>query len=179
MAFELAVTLALVLANAFFVATEFAIARLRPTQVSELERASVTGAASVRHAVDHIDAYLAACQLGIPLASIGLGVAGKPFFHELLEPLLGGAAAVAGFAVAGALAFSIVTLLHVVVDELASKSRHRADRADGAPGRAANAAVLSSHAASRGSVQRNGKPAAQAVRRAPGARRRPSAAHGG
>ncbi len=115
-------TLALVLANGFFVATEFAVARLRPTQVDELERQGKAGASSARHAVDHIDAYLAACQLGITLASIGLGVVGKPVFEELLEPLLGEAASVAGFGVAAATAFFIVTLLHVVIGELAPKS---------------------------------------------------------
>lgn len=105
-----------------FVATDFAIARLRPTQVAELERQGAAGATSVRHAVEHIDAYLSACQLGITLASLGLGVVGKPFFEQLLEPLLGDAAAVAGLALAAGLAFSIVTLLHVVVGELAPKS---------------------------------------------------------
>jgi CBS domain containing-hemolysin-like protein len=76
----------------------------------------------VRHAVEHIDAYLAACQLGITLASIGLGVVGKPVFEELLKPVLGDAASVGGFGVAAAVAFSIITLLHVVVGELAPKS---------------------------------------------------------
>ncbi len=122
MAVDILMTLALVLANGFFVATEFAVARLRPTQVDELERQGKAGASSARHAVDHIDAYLAACQLGITLASIGLGVVGKPVFEELLEPLLGEAASVAGFGVAAATAFFIVTLLHVVIGELAPKS---------------------------------------------------------
>ncbi len=122
MAVDILMTLALVLANGFFVATEFAVARLRPTQVDELERQGKAGASSARHAVDHIDAYLAACQLGITLASIGLGVVGKPVFQDLLEPLLGEAASVAGFGVAAATAFFIVTLLHVVIGELAPKS---------------------------------------------------------
>ncbi len=122
MALDILIALALVLANGFFVATEFAVARLRPTQIDELERHGKAGAGSVRHAVDHIDAYLAACQLGITLASIGLGVVGKPVFEDLLEPLLGNAASVAGFGVAAAIAFFIVTLLHVVVGELAPKS---------------------------------------------------------
>jgi CBS domain containing-hemolysin-like protein len=122
MALELIFAILLVLANGFFVATEFAIARLRPTQVEELERAGKPGARSVRHAVEHIDAYLAACQLGITLASIGLGVVGKPVFQDLLEPVLGDAASIGGFGLAAALAFGIVTLLHVVVGELSPKS---------------------------------------------------------
>ena len=122
MAIELILAIGLVFANGFFVATEFAIARLRPTQVEEFERAGRPGAASVRHAVEHIDAYLAACQLGITLASLGLGVVGKPAFEELLEPVLGDGASLAGFALAAATAFGIITLLHVVVGELAPKS---------------------------------------------------------
>ncbi|MGH2763857.1 MAG: hemolysin family protein [Thermoleophilaceae bacterium] len=122
MAIELIVAIALVLANGFFVATEFAIARLRPTQVEEFERAGRPGAASVRHAVDHIDAYLAACQLGITVASLGLGVVGEPVFEELFHGVLGDAAPIAGFGLSAALAFALITLLHVVVGELSPKS---------------------------------------------------------
>ncbi len=122
MALGLIVALLLVAANGLFVATEFAVARLRLTEVVEMERAGRPGARSARHAVEHIDAYLAACQLGITLASIGLGVVGKPAFEDLLRPLLGEASGVAGVGAAAALAFSIITLLHVVVGELAPKS---------------------------------------------------------
>src|SRR5215210_1719085 len=122
MALELIVALTLVVANGFFVATEFAVARLRLTEVIEMERAGRPGAKSARHAVEHIDAYLAACQLGITLASIALGVIGKPAFEELLRPVLGDGASVAGFGLAAASAFLIITLLHVVVGELAPKS---------------------------------------------------------
>ena len=122
MAFELIAAAALVLANGFFVATEFALARVRPTQIDEWERRGRPGARSVRHGVEHLDAYLAACQLGITLASLGLGVAGKPAFERLLEPLLGEDAAVASIGVAAGLAFFLITLLHVVVGELAPKS---------------------------------------------------------
>ncbi len=89
MALELILTFALVAANGFFVATEFAITRMRPAQVSDLESEGRATAGSVRHAVDRIDAYLAACQLGITMASLGLGVVGERVFHDLLEPLLG------------------------------------------------------------------------------------------
>jgi CBS domain containing-hemolysin-like protein len=122
MALDLIATFLLVFANAFFVATEFAITRLRPTQVADFERDRRPGAKSVRHAVEHIDSYLSACQLGITLASLGLGIVGKPVFEELLEPLFGENAEVASVAVSAALAFGIVTLLHVVVGELAPKS---------------------------------------------------------
>ena len=76
----------------------------------------------MRHAVGHVDAYLAACRLGITLASIGLGVIGKPAFEALLQPLFGGAASALGTALAATLAFALITLLHVVVGELAAKS---------------------------------------------------------
>ena len=66
---SIALALVLVLANGFFVATEFAIARLRPGQVDKWVSDGRPGAKSVHHAVDHIDAYLAACQLGITVAN--------------------------------------------------------------------------------------------------------------
>src|SRR5690349_8589282 len=96
---DLLIALALVLANAFFVATEFGLARLRVTQVADLERARRPGSGSLRHAIAHLDAYLAACQLGITVASIGLGVVGEPAFEQLLAPLLGHGAEVGGIAV--------------------------------------------------------------------------------
>ena len=72
--------------NAFFVATEFAITRVRHSQVVELVKAGKPGARAALHAVEHIDAYLAACQLGITVASIGLGALAEPAFEHLLEP---------------------------------------------------------------------------------------------
>lgn len=112
----------LVVANGFFVGAEFAIARLRPTQVADLVRERRPGARSAKHAVDHIDAYLSACQLGITIASLGLGAVGEPAFHDLLEPLLGDGATIAGIGLATLLAFSIITIAHVVLGELAPKS---------------------------------------------------------
>jgi CBS domain containing-hemolysin-like protein len=122
MLLDFLIALALVLANGIFVASEFALARLRPTQLAELERERRSGARSLRHAVDHLDAYLAACQLGITIASIGLGVVGESAFERLLSPLLGAEARIGGIALAAALAFALITLLHVVVGELAPKS---------------------------------------------------------
>ena len=122
MAAELIVAVVLVIANGFFVAVEFSVARLRPTQAQELLRDGKPGAKSVVHAVEHIDAYLSACQLGITMASLGLGAIGEPAFHDLLEPVLGDAATVAGFGLASAIAFLAITTLHVVVGELSPKS---------------------------------------------------------
>jgi CBS domain containing-hemolysin-like protein len=122
MAGELILALVLVAANGFFVAVEFSVARLRPTQVQELLRQGRPGAKSAAHAVEHIDAYLSACQLGITMCSLGLGAIGEPVFHDLLEPVLGDAATIGGFGLAAALAFLIITTLHVVVGELSPKS---------------------------------------------------------
>ncbi|HEX2050597.1 MAG TPA: hemolysin family protein [Actinomycetota bacterium] len=122
MAIELIIAVALVAANGFFVASEFAIARLRPTQVADFLRERRPGARSAHHAVTHIDSYLSACQLGITLASLGLGAVGEPAFHQLLEPLLGDSAHIAGFGLASAVAFLVITVLHVVLGELAPKS---------------------------------------------------------
>jgi CBS domain containing-hemolysin-like protein len=119
---DLLIALALVLANGFFVSSEFALARLRTTQVADLERERRPGSRSLHHALAHLDAYLAACQLGITIASIGLGVVGEPAFERLLVPLLGAEARLGGIAVSGTLAFALITLLHVVVGELAPKS---------------------------------------------------------
>ena len=122
MILELILTFFLVAANGFFVATEFAITRMRPAQVTDLEGGGRAGAGSVRHAVDHIDAYLAACQLGITMASLGLGVVGERVFHDLLEGLLGDQTRIFSIGLAGLFAFLIITLLHVVLGELAPKS---------------------------------------------------------
>jgi CBS domain containing-hemolysin-like protein len=118
------IVLALVLVglNGFFVAVEFGIARLRPTQAAEFEHEGRPGAKSVQHAVTHIDSYLSACQLGITICSLGLGALGEPAFHDVLEPVLGDAAEIAGIGIASALSFAIITTLHVVVGELAPKS---------------------------------------------------------
>src|SRR3990170_883028 len=125
MILELAVALFLVVANGFFVATEFGIARVRPTQLDAFEADGRPGAGSLRHAVDHLDAYLAACQLGITISSIGLGFIGKPAFEELIDPIaepLGDATGIAAYGLSFFFAFSLVTLLHVVFGELAPKS---------------------------------------------------------
>ncbi len=112
----------LVAANGFFVAAEFSIARLRPTQIADFIRDRRPGAKSAKHAVEHIDAYLSACQLGITLSSLGLGAVGEPAFHDLLEPVFGDETQIVGIGLAGLIAFSIITVAHVVLGELAPKS---------------------------------------------------------
>ncbi len=122
----LLITLLLVLVNGFFVAAEFSLVRakasLLETQVEEgVDNSRRTRAALT--AMSQIDAYLSACQLGITMASLGLGFAGEPALGHLLEPLFGDAFGErTATAVAVTLAFIIVTVLHVVVGELAPKS---------------------------------------------------------
>jgi len=121
-ALRILAALGLVALNAFFVATEFAITRVRLSQVVELERQGKPGAKAARRAVEQIDAYLAACQLGITIASIGLGALAEPAFEHLLEPLVGAIAPGVSVGLSLALSLAIVTMLHVVLGELAPKS---------------------------------------------------------
>ena len=116
---------ALILLNAYFVATEFALVAVRRTQVELWVQAGRTGARSVARAIGNLDDAIAATQLGITLASIGLGFVGEPVAARLIEPLLrdaGIGSLVAVHTVAIAISFAAITFLHVVVGELAPKA---------------------------------------------------------
>jgi CBS domain containing-hemolysin-like protein len=116
---------ALVGLNAFFVATEFAIVKVRPTRIEELLRKQRPGAQEAQRAIRNVDAYLSATQLGITIASLGLGWIGEPVFARLIEPglhLIGIDDPVWIHRVALALAFGLITFLHIVAGELAPKS---------------------------------------------------------
>ncbi|MSP60823.1 MAG: HlyC/CorC family transporter [Myxococcales bacterium] len=116
--------LALVAANAFFVASEFAMVKMRPTRLEQLVAAKVRGAKTALDISRRLDAYLSANQLGITLASLGLGWLGEPAFAYLLEPLLSplGLSPRAASGIAFATGFVILTFLHTVLGELAPKS---------------------------------------------------------
>src|SRR3974390_1265197 len=86
---EILLVLFLVMMNGFFVAAEFALVRIRETQLDTLVDRGDRRAAVARHVVGHLNAYLSATQLGITMASLGLGWAGEPVFLALLSPLLG------------------------------------------------------------------------------------------
>ena len=123
----LLVTLAvlLVVLNGFFVAAEFAIVKLRQAQAEDFARTHGWVGRVLRGVRTHLDAYLSACQLGITLASLGLGWIGEPAFAELIEPPmtalgLGSPEWVHGTALA--IAFALISFLHIVVGELAPKS---------------------------------------------------------
>ena len=121
----LVLALALVLLNGFFVAAEFAIVKLRRTRAEELaETAGLRGRVllSVR---SHLDGYLSACQLGITLASLGLGWIGEPAFARIIEPVLAAMSITSERVIEGiaiALAFTLISFLHIVIGEQAPKS---------------------------------------------------------
>jgi CBS domain containing-hemolysin-like protein len=81
--------LALVLTNAFFVAAELAMVRIRDSQLASLAKRGNRRAKTARHILGNIDAYIGATQFGITMASLGLGMAVEPIFHDLLEPIFG------------------------------------------------------------------------------------------
>jgi len=116
---------ALVATNAFFVATEFALVAVRRTQVEVWVAEGRRGARAIQTAIQHLDDAIAATQLGITLASIGLGWIGEPALAGLIRPTLlaiGVESSVAVHTLALALAFSAITFVHVVAGELAPKA---------------------------------------------------------
>ncbi|MFD1646925.1 hemolysin family protein [Haloarchaeobius litoreus] len=118
----------LVVLNGFFVASEFAFVRVRSTSVEQLAEEGLAGSAALEGVMENLDDYLAATQLGITLASLGLGWIGEPAVAALIEPVLG--PLLPGdlvHLVAFAIGFSIITFLHVVFGELAPKTIAIAD----------------------------------------------------
>lgn len=117
--------LLLVALNGFFVAAEFGLVKLRTTRVKAIARTNGLPGRLLAKVHGQLDAYLSACQLGITLASLGLGWIGEPAFATILHPL---------FALIGVhseklvesislfFAFSAISFLHIVVGELAPKS---------------------------------------------------------
>jgi len=121
---QLAAVPLLVLLNGFFVAAEFALVKIRDTQLETLVSKGHRRAKVARRIVRNLDAALSSTQLGITLASLGLGWVGKPVFASLLAPVLkyfNVDPAQADW-LAFAVGFTIITFLHIVVGELAPKS---------------------------------------------------------
>jgi CBS domain containing-hemolysin-like protein len=115
----------LVLLNGFFVASEFAIVKVRASQLNALDAQGEGHARLARQITTHLDAYLSATQLGITLASLGLGWLGEPFLADMIEPFFALANVTSPVlieTVAFALAFATITILHIVLGELAPKS---------------------------------------------------------
>jgi CBS domain containing-hemolysin-like protein len=123
---RLLAVLALVLANGFFVAAEFAIISVRKTRIDQLLAEGSRMARPVRRALENPDQFIAATQLGITMASLGLGWIGEPALASMLEPLFEGLpepiSVATSHTIAIAIAFSIITALHIVLGELAPKT---------------------------------------------------------
>jgi CBS domain containing-hemolysin-like protein len=121
---KLVTVAALVLLNGFFVVAEFALVKIRDSQIKTLADEGVKRAVFVKEIKDNLNAYLSACQVGITAASLGLGWLGEPFLARMLQPFF----ALAGIesapvikSISFALAFSAITFLHIVLGEQAPK----------------------------------------------------------
>ncbi len=131
----LLLAMGLVSLNAFFVAAEFSLVSVRRSRIEALIEEGNATARVVRQATDNLDRYIAATQLGITIASLGLGWVGEPALGHLIEPLIeallepishllpaGAIEAASGAAIGGVIAFLIITFMHVVMGELMPKS---------------------------------------------------------
>src|SRR5213080_3631376 len=114
----------LVLLNGFFVAAEFALVKIRTSHLKTMVASGSKRAGLLRAIKDNLNAYLSACQVGITMASLGLGWLGEPFLGRMLQPFF----ALAGIestavikSISFALAFSAITFLHIVLGEQAPK----------------------------------------------------------
>jgi CBS domain containing-hemolysin-like protein len=117
--------LLLVVLNGFFVAAEFGIVTLRKTRIRAIVKTQGLRGKILGKVHGELDAYLSACQLGITLASLGLGWVGEPAFAGLIEPLftlVGVESPKLLHGISFVLAFSVISFLHIVVGELAPKS---------------------------------------------------------
>jgi CBS domain containing-hemolysin-like protein len=113
----------LVALNGFFVAAEFAFVRIRSSSVDRLVGDGAPGAETLAEAVENLDDYLAVTQLGITIASLGLGWIGEPAVAALIEPVLAPLLPSSVLhLVAFAIGFGVITFLHVVFGELAPKT---------------------------------------------------------
>jgi putative hemolysin len=117
---------ALVILNGIFVAGEFALVSMRKTQVEEMVRLGRKGSKQLEHALERLDRSIAATQLGITLASIGLGWVGEPALARLLQPLFrfleGFWVPIAAHSAATVVAFLLITYMHMAFGELVPKN---------------------------------------------------------
>ncbi|HYV25924.1 MAG TPA: hemolysin family protein [Candidatus Eisenbacteria bacterium] len=116
--------LGLVVINGFFVAAEFALVKIRDTQLDPLVSKGHRRAKVARHIIANLNSFLSATQLGITMASLGLGWLGEPLFYPLLSPLLASLhieSDAVRHSIAFAIGFSALTFLHISAGELAPK----------------------------------------------------------
>jgi CBS domain containing-hemolysin-like protein len=125
-AMRLAAVLALVFANGFFVAAEFALVTVRKTRIDQLIAEGSSLARPVRRAITDPDSYIAATQLAITMTSLGLGWIGEPAVSSIIRPALGllpvALRDATSHTVSVALGFAVITALHIVLGELAPKT---------------------------------------------------------
>lgn len=124
---QIILVIILVLLNGFFVASEFALVGVRRTRIDELAKNGNPAAKLVQSALLNLDSYISATQLGITLASLGLGWIGEPTIAHFIEPQLAiylseTAAFITSHTLATIIAFSFITFLHIVLGELAPKT---------------------------------------------------------
>lgn len=120
----LILTLVFVLANGFFVAAEFAIVKVRSTQLAELAASGSATARMARRLTSRVDAYLSATQLGVTLVSLALGWIGEPTLEKLIEPFFarqGIWGPSIAHSIAATVAFIAISVLHIIFGELAPK----------------------------------------------------------
>src|SRR5688500_7120545 len=121
--FSILAVFLLVIANGFFVASEFALVGVRRSRVETLAATGHRGARRLLGLLDHLNAYISATQLGITMASLALGWIGEPVVaHILEEPLKPYVSETALHTISFAVAFTIITFLHIVLGELAPKT---------------------------------------------------------
>ena len=120
----LLLALLFIIANGIFVAAEFAIVRVRPTQLAELAAAGSSRARMARRITKKLDTYLSATQIAITLMSLALGWVGEPAFAHLIEPhlrFLGTYSPGVSHSIAATLAFVVISWLHITFGELGPK----------------------------------------------------------
>lgn len=121
---NLTIFVLLIALTGFFVATEFAIVKVRMTRINQFIEEGKPGAIAAKKVVTHLDEYLSACQLGITITALGLGALSKPAIQKWLQPVFDNFTIdpTLTSVISYAIAFAIVTFLHVVVGELAPKT---------------------------------------------------------
>ena len=121
---NLTIFVVLLALTGFFVATEFAIVKVRQSRIDQIVAEGRKGSLAAKHVTTHLDEYLSACQLGITVTALGIGMVGESTFEFILHPLFEtigiGVDYIHYFTIGGA--FAIATFLHVVVGELAPKT---------------------------------------------------------
>jgi magnesium and cobalt exporter, CNNM family len=117
----LIVLLLLVALNGVFVAAEFALVRARKARIEGLAEEGSRGARLALGELDRIDEYLSACQVGITMASIGIGFLGEPAVADLIEPIFGGLSHGVAVGISLAIAFGLVTAIHISIGEQVPK----------------------------------------------------------